>query len=111
MKKAYYLAPFHVHQRRWLYCDVERVSPDDHSRFDCLAVSAFLGYLLWPRPIPYVNPLHTEFSKWKMASGLVEWSVHSKVQHPNCEITITHYSDSYPTTYVADFEEILDTAR
>jgi hypothetical protein len=81
------------------------------SAVTALLVSWVLAYVLWPQPTPYINPLHTEVTKWNMTRNLVAWSVDSNTKHPNCDINIINYSETYPEKYAADFEEILETVR
>jgi hypothetical protein len=81
-----------------------------------------LGLLLWPyveaRQLPfvgtppsfappYLNPLHEDGTKWKMAQGLRSAILRSGLP-ANCKITIFRLQVPYAEDYAADFKEILD---
>jgi hypothetical protein len=68
------------------------------------------AYVLWPKPTIYVNPIHTEATKWNMAKNLQWWRVATSPQHPNCQIAIVRYPETYSQDYASDFKEILDVA-
>jgi hypothetical protein len=70
----------------------------------------FFGYVLWPKPTPYVNPLRSKATKWDMARDLQWWRVATSPQHPNCQIAIVRYPETYSQDYASDFKEILDVA-
>jgi hypothetical protein len=56
-----------------------------------------LAYVLWPQPTTYVNPLHSETTKWNMAKDLHWWA--TSPQHPNCQIAIVRYPETYSQDY------------
>ena len=68
------------------------------------------AYVLWPQPTPYINPLHSEATKWNMAKALHWLTVATSPQHTNCQIAIVRYPETYSQDYASDFKEILYVA-
>ena len=58
-------------------------------------------------PPPYVNPVHDDAVKWKIAAG-IRTSISRNSLSANCHITIVRLPVTYPEDYAADFKEILD---
>ena len=56
---------------------------------------------------PYINPLHDEVAKWKVAEGLRSSILNGNLS-PNCHVTVVQLPAPYAEDFAAEFKRILD---
>ena len=60
-----------------------------------------------PKPPPYVNPLHNEFSKWNFVSFLRHTIANNNNLSTDCRVTVNSTPIPYAQDFAGDFEEIM----
>jgi hypothetical protein len=59
--------------------------------------------------IPYVNPLHEELTKWRIAASIRTQVLRSDLS-ADCKITVVRLPVTFAEDYAADFKEIINVA-